>query len=262
MSIKKITWYWSTELCTTFNQYSQSNSFPYILLNEIDYICQRLIEFFKIRISLRLSDRTKYFFSKIAPSGVWTNNLRIFSLEFSQLSQVTIWLWVWITKALIKSCSIDSRNKQSPTCKVVHKTKESSLQKSPTDSLLAQLADQETDDQELMSWNPTGGQFFTKFILFCVPSDLSDNLTEIRQISFSWKTRVTIDETTHIPLSFSAHNQPDVQTGFFFLSWAALVAQLNGKLDSWQPVATHGNYFTFWSAIRENCITLKVGPPD
>ena len=68
---------------------------------------------------------------------------------------------------------------------MVHKTKESSLQKSPTDSLLAQLADQETDDQELMSSNPTGGQFLTKFILFCVPSDLSDNLTEIRQISFS-----------------------------------------------------------------------------
>ena len=34
---------------------------------------------------------------------------------------------------------MDSRNKQSPTCEVVHETKESSLQKSPTDSCLAQL---------------------------------------------------------------------------------------------------------------------------
>ena len=32
---------------------------------------------------------------------------------------------------------MDSRNKQSPTCEVVHDTKESSHQKSPTDSSLA-----------------------------------------------------------------------------------------------------------------------------
>ena len=57
------------------------------------------------------------------------------------------------------SCSIDSRNKQSPTCEVVHGTKESSLQKSPTDSSLAQLAEQETDDLEVVGSNPTGGNF-------------------------------------------------------------------------------------------------------
>ena len=55
----------------------------------------------------------------------------------------------------MKSCSIDSRNKQSPTCEVVHETKESSLQKSPTDSSIAQLAEQETDDQEVMCSKPT-----------------------------------------------------------------------------------------------------------
>ena len=57
----------------------------------------------------------------------------------------------------IKSCSIDSRNKQSPTCEVVHEAKESSLQKSPTDSFLVQLVEHETDDQEVMGKNPTGG---------------------------------------------------------------------------------------------------------
>ena len=36
-----------------------------------------------------------------------------------------------------------------------HETKESSLQKSPTDSLLAQLVEQETDDQEVEGSNPT-----------------------------------------------------------------------------------------------------------
>ena len=75
----------------------------------------------------------------------------------------------------IKSCSIDSRNKQSAICEVVHETKESSLQKSPTDFLVAQLSEQQTDDLEVMSSNPTRGNF----ILFCVTLDLSDNLTEI-----------------------------------------------------------------------------------
>ena len=54
---------------------------------------------------------------------------------------------------------LDSRNKQSQTCEVVHETNESSLQKSPTDSSLAQLAEHETDDQEVVGSNPTGGIF-------------------------------------------------------------------------------------------------------
>ena len=62
-------------------------------------------------------------------------------------------------KAFIKSCSIDSRNKQSPTCEVVHETKESLFQKSPTDSSLAQLAKHGTDDLEVVSSNPTGENF-------------------------------------------------------------------------------------------------------
>ena len=61
--------------------------------------------------------------------------------------------------AFIKSCSTDSRNKQSPTCEVVHGTKESSLQTSPTESLLAQLGEHGTDDLEAVSSNPTGDNF-------------------------------------------------------------------------------------------------------
>ena len=67
-------------------------------------------------------------------------------------------------------------NKQSPTCEVVHETKESSLQKFPTDSSLAQLAEHGTDDREVLSSNPTGGKFLTKFILFFVNLDLSNNI--------------------------------------------------------------------------------------
>ena len=60
---------------------------------------------------------------------------------------------------------------------MLHGTKESSLQKSPTDSLLAQLAEHGTDDQEVVSQTPWG-QFLMKFILFCVTLNLSDNMTE------------------------------------------------------------------------------------
>ena len=34
------------------------------------------------------------------------------------------------------------------------------------------------------------GQFLTKFILFCITLDLSDYLTEMRQIGHSWKTQI------------------------------------------------------------------------
>ena len=59
---------------------------------------------------------------------------------------------------------MDYRDKQSPMCEVVHKTKESLLQKFPTDSSLSQLAEHETDDQQVVGLNPTGG-FLTN--LFC-----------------------------------------------------------------------------------------------
>ena len=52
------------------------------------------------------------------------------------------------------------------------------------------LAEQETDDLEVMGSNPTEGNFLTKFILCCVTLDLSDNLTEMRLTGLSWKTQL------------------------------------------------------------------------
>ena len=78
---------------------------------------------------------------------------------------------------------------------MVHETKESSLQKSPKDSCLALLVEHGTDDSAGCEFKPTGGEFLTKFILFCatldlsdnlcVTLDLSDNLTEMCQIGLS-----------------------------------------------------------------------------
>ena len=42
---------------------------------------------------------------------------------------------------------------------MVHEPKESSLQKSQTGSCLAQLAELETEDPEVVSSKPTGGNF-------------------------------------------------------------------------------------------------------
>ena len=52
-------------------------------------------------------------------------------------------------------------------------------------SELAQLGEHGTDDPEVVSSNSTGGNFWMKFILCCVTSDLSDNLTEMRQTGLS-----------------------------------------------------------------------------
>ena len=70
-----------------------------------------------------------------------------------------------IIKAFIKSCSIDSRNKQSPICEVTHGTKESSLQTSPTDSSLAQLVEHRTDDLEVQP--PLGTIFDDIYFVLC-----------------------------------------------------------------------------------------------
>ena len=101
-------------------------------------------------------------------------------------------LWMGITMAFIKSCSIGSRQEQSPTCEVVHETKESSLQTSPTDCLLAQLVEHGTDDLELVIvQTPLGNNIWWTFILCSVTLDLSDNVTEIRLKGLTWKTQMT-----------------------------------------------------------------------
>ena len=122
-------------------------------------------------ISVRLFDRTKVTRNKInfvKNCPQWGLNSQPPDHESPALTTVlSHYLVVGVGVAFIKSCSIDSRNKQSPTCEVVHETKERSLQKSPTDSLLAQLVEQETDDQEVMSSNPTGGNFWKICFVLC-----------------------------------------------------------------------------------------------
>ena len=62
----------------------------------------------------------------------------------------------------IKSCSIDSRNEQSPTYEVVHETKLTSEISCPTDSCLAQLVEHKSEDLEVLVSIPTGSiEFFT-----------------------------------------------------------------------------------------------------
>ena len=50
---------------------------------------------------------------------------------------------------------------------MVHETKESSLQKFPTDSCLAQLSEHGTDDPEVVSSNPTGDNFDDIYFVLC-----------------------------------------------------------------------------------------------
>ena len=69
--------------------------------------------------------------------------------------------------AFIKSCSIDFRNEQSPTCEVVHETKLTSEISCPTDSCLAQLVRYWPEDPEVLVSIPTGAIFDE--ILFALP---------------------------------------------------------------------------------------------
>ena len=67
-----------------------------------------------------------------------------------------------IIKAFIKTCSINSRNEQSPTCEVVHETKLTSEISFKRDCLIAQLAERETDDLKVVDSIPSRDNF-----LFC-----------------------------------------------------------------------------------------------
>ena len=64
---------------------------------------------------------------------------------------------VWITNASIKSCSIDSRNEQSP---VVHETKLTSEISFPTHTRLTQPVEHYSDDQEVLGSIPIGDNFW------------------------------------------------------------------------------------------------------
>ena len=68
----------------------------------------------------------------------------------------------------------------------------------PYNCCLAQLGEQETDDQEVMGSNPTGDNFLTKFISFFATLDLSDNLTEMHVDSTYTKGKVESKYTTSV----------------------------------------------------------------
>ena len=87
-----------------------------------------------------------------------------------------------IIKAFIKSCSIDSRNKQSPTCEVVHETKENSLQTSPTESSLAQLVEHGTDDLEVVGSIPGMG-------CWQYPARIWQEKTNYRKTRMAWSRK-------------------------------------------------------------------------
>ena len=80
----------------------------------------------------------------------------------------------------------NSRNKISPTCEVVHETKESSLHRSPTDSCLAQLSEQGTDNPEVVGLNTLGAIFDEIYFVLC-------NLTEMpimKTSNFTFKNQI------------------------------------------------------------------------
>ena len=88
--------------------------------------------------------------------------------------------------AFIKSCSIDSRNNQSPKCEVVHETKLTSEIFCPTRIMLAQSVEHLSYDLEVQGSIPTGGNFFA---LPRVEIYMSDNLTETRIVKNPIVTR-------------------------------------------------------------------------
>ena len=55
-------------------------------------------------------------------------------------------------------------------------------------------------------FKPHWGKFLMKFILYYVTSDLSDNLTEMRQISLWWKTWIKLDTFGYISLCYFGFN--------------------------------------------------------
>ena len=122
---------------------------------------------------------------------------------------------------------------------MVHETKDSWLQKSPTDSSLAQLAEHGTDDLEVVSSNPTGGNFWWNIFLCCETLDLSDNLTEMSQKGLSWKTQLflltkekyelNICESSSLLQSFTVGSSGAIATFFNFIQ--NKIARMGGLLN-------------------------------
>ena len=88
--------------------------------------------------------------------------------------------------AFIKSCSIDSRNEQSPTWEVVHETNKAHLIPAQQISCLAQLVEHWCHNLEVLVSIPTLGANFDIFFCSSLCKDLSDNLTETPIVKNEW----------------------------------------------------------------------------
>ena len=81
--------------------------------------------------------------------------------------------------AFIKSCSIDSRNEQNPTCEVVHETKLTHFRNLlPNRFLPSSVSTALAWRSRDLGFNPHWGQFLMNFFCSSLCEDLSDNLTE------------------------------------------------------------------------------------
>ena len=168
--------------CWTVLLESEAIIILHILISE-RRICVALSAHSSALLSVYLTDlklhKTKYILSKIAPSGVWTRNLWIISVMLYQLSKITIWLSVWIIKVFIKSYSIDFGNEKSPKCELVHETNIAYFRNLLPNRFLPSSVGRAL---EVKGSHP----------FFSLNLDLSDNLTEMRQTSLSWKTRLVL----------------------------------------------------------------------
>ena len=148
-----------------------------------------------IGTSVRLSDRSlhrdeqKKNCQRIAPSGVGNQDLQIFRQIPYQLSQVNIQLPACIFMAFIKSCSIDSRNEQCPTCEVVHETNKAHFRNLlPNRFLPSSVGKALTWRSGDPGFNPPWGQFLTKFFFAVLCMRICQI---IWQKCLSWKTQIS-----------------------------------------------------------------------
>ena len=115
-----------------------------------------LFEFFTMRISVRFSDGSK----------VTQNKINLSKIEL-KTSRSSVHCSANCAKSLFGCLSESLRNKQIPTCEVVHETKESSNGFLPT--RVSRALDWWSGSH---GFKPHWGQFLTKFILCCVKTRL------------------------------------------------------------------------------------------
>ena len=86
---------------------------------------------------------------------------------------------------------MDSRNEQNPTCEVVHETNKAHFRNLLPNRFLPSSVGRASEWWSGgLGFKPYWDQVLTKLILFWLTLDLSNNLTEMRQICLSWKKQI------------------------------------------------------------------------